>query len=89
MHKSSLARMSGHERTREGGRRPGAKDGITEHMLVLAGDATVTGDDATSVESRAGVSLVMPDGWTGRWEVRQTPVRPYTIRRTAPADASA
>jgi uncharacterized cupin superfamily protein len=68
---------------------PGAKDGITEHMLVLAGDATITGDDGTSVELRAGVSFVMPDGWTGRWEVRRTLVKQYTIWRTAPTAASA
>ncbi|MCW3046791.1 MAG: hypothetical protein JWO74_1075 [Solirubrobacterales bacterium] len=67
----------------------GAKDGITEHMLMLASDATITGDDGTSVELRVGVSFVMPDGWTGRWEGRHTLVKQYTIWRTAPTDASA
>jgi uncharacterized cupin superfamily protein len=67
----------------------GAKDGISEHMLVLASDATITGDDGTSVELRAGLSFVMADGWTGRWEGRHTLVKQYAIWRTAPTDASA
>jgi uncharacterized cupin superfamily protein len=61
---------------------PGAKDGIGEHMLILAGDATVIGDDGTTIDLRPGVSFVMPDGWAGRWEVRETIRKQYTIWRT-------
>ena len=61
---------------------PGAKDGIGEHMLILAGDATVIGDDGTTTDLRPGVSFVMPDGWAGRWEVRETIRKQYTIWRT-------
>lgn len=61
---------------------PGAKRGIAEHMLILAGDATITGDDGTTVELSPGVSFVQPDGWTGRWIVRETVVKQYTIWRT-------
>ncbi len=64
---------------------PGAKDGIGEHMLILAGDATVTGADGTTVELRAGVSFVMPDGWRGTWKVRETIVKQYTIWQTRAA----
>ena len=62
---------------------PAAKDGITEHMHILDGDATLHSDDGTSVELRAGVSVVTPDGWTGRWEVRQTVRKIYTIWSTS------
>lgn len=62
---------------------PGAKSGIAEHMLILAGDATIVGDDGTEVVLSPGVSFVQPDGWTGRWIVRETVVKQYTIWRTA------
>ena len=61
---------------------PGAKRGIAEHMLILAGEATITGDDGVAVELSPGVSFVQPDGWTGRWVVRETVVKQYTIWKT-------
>jgi uncharacterized protein len=60
---------------------PGAKSGISEHMLILAGDATITGADGTVIELRPGVSFVQPDGWEGHWVVRETVVKQYTIWR--------
>jgi uncharacterized protein len=62
---------------------PAAKDGITEHMYVLAGNATLHGADGTTVELRAGVSVVTPDGWSGRWEIRETVRKLYSIWHTA------
>jgi uncharacterized cupin superfamily protein len=61
---------------------PGAKDGIGEHMLILAGDATITGADGTSIDLAPGVSFVQPDGWRGRWVIRETVVKQYTIWKT-------
>jgi uncharacterized cupin superfamily protein len=52
----------------------GDKVGASEVMYVLAGDATITSEDGTTLELRPGVSFVTPDGWRGRWKVRE-PVR--------------
>jgi uncharacterized cupin superfamily protein len=52
-------------------------------MHILAGDATLYGDDGTSVELRPGVSIVAPDGFTGRWEIRATIRKIYTVWKTA------
>ncbi|MEA2485870.1 MAG: uncharacterized protein QOD46_981, partial [Actinomycetota bacterium] len=38
------------------------KDGITEEMLFLSGEATIVGDDGTKYEVAPGVLLVTPDG---------------------------
>jgi hypothetical protein len=62
---------------------PTAKQGISEHMHVIAGDATLYGDDGSAVELRPGVSVVTPDGFTGRWEIRETIRKVYAIWKTA------
>jgi uncharacterized protein len=57
----------------------GVKDGVGEHAFITAGEATVYGDDGTVVELLPGVSFVTPRGWSGRWEVRQTVRKQYTV----------
>jgi hypothetical protein len=61
---------------------PSKKQGISEHMHILAGDATLYGDDGTAVVLRPGVSIVTPDGFTGRWEIRETIRKIYAIWKT-------
>jgi uncharacterized protein len=53
--------------------------GFAEQMHVLRGAATVTSDDGTSLELRAGVSFLAPARWRGRWEVRETLRKTYVI----------
>ncbi len=61
---------------------PSAKAGFTEQMLFLAGEATIAGDDGITYEIAPGVLIVTPDGWQGRWEIRTTVRKVYTIWRT-------
>jgi uncharacterized cupin superfamily protein len=61
---------------------PTEKKGISEHMHILAGDATLHGDDGSAVELGPGVSIVAPDGFTGRWEIRSTIRKIYTVWKT-------
>jgi uncharacterized protein len=61
---------------------PSIKDGITEEMLFLSGEATIFGDDGTEYEVKPGVLIVTPDGWKGRWKIRQTVRKVYTIWHT-------
>jgi uncharacterized protein len=58
---------------------PSVKDGITEQMLFLSGDATIVGEDGIKYEIGSGSLIVTPDGWRGRWEIRQTVRKVYTI----------
>lgn len=57
----------------------GDKTGASEIMYVLEGDATVTSEDGTTIELRPGVSFVTPDGWRGRWHVRERVRKLYVI----------
>ena len=52
----------------------------TEVCYVLSGAATLT-DDATGTthELRAGDFLVLPVGWSGRWDVTETLRKVYAI----------
>jgi uncharacterized cupin superfamily protein len=61
---------------------PSIKDGITEEMFFLSGDATIVGDDGTEHEIAPGVLIVTPDGWKGRWKIRKTVRKVYTIWHT-------
>jgi uncharacterized protein len=61
---------------------PSVKEGITEQMLFLSGDATIWGEDGSTYEVAPGVLLVTPDGWRGGWQIRQTVRKVYTIWQT-------
>jgi uncharacterized cupin superfamily protein len=52
----------------------------TEACYILAGVATIT-DDATGERRRiqAGDHVVLPVGWTGRWDVEETIRKVYAI----------
>ncbi len=61
---------------------PSVKDGISEVMQVVAGEATIVGDDGALHEVGPGSLLVTPDGWRGTWHVRQTVRKTYVIWKT-------
>jgi uncharacterized cupin superfamily protein len=65
-----------------------ARNGDTEVMHFVAGDATITSADGETYEIRPGSVLVAPDGWRGVWEIRQTVRKVYTIWNTTTADGS-
>ncbi|MEK6720252.1 MAG: cupin domain-containing protein [Chloroflexota bacterium] len=44
----------------------------TETVMILRGRATITDADGTRHELVAGMSLTLPVGWTGRWEIHET-----------------
>jgi uncharacterized cupin superfamily protein len=61
------------------GRFAGTNEGFGELMVVLAGVATVTGDDGVQVELSPGVTFVARPGWRGEWDVRETVRKVYLI----------
>ena len=52
----------------------------TEFTYIISGKATLT-DDATGtvVEIAAGDLVILPPGWTGRWDVVETVRKVYAI----------
>lgn len=44
----------------------------TEIIHVLRGAATITDADGTAHELVAGSALVLPAGWSGRWDITET-----------------
>jgi uncharacterized cupin superfamily protein len=42
-----------------------------EFLHVVAGDATIAGDDGEVHEVSPGVAVTLRAGWTGRWTVRE------------------
>ncbi len=61
---------------------PSVKDGISEVMQFVSGEATIVGEDGALHEVGPGALLVTPDGWRGTWHVRQTVRKAYVIWKT-------
>ncbi|HMS61558.1 MAG TPA: cupin domain-containing protein [Solirubrobacteraceae bacterium] len=61
---------------------PSFKDGISEVMQFVAGEATIVGEDGALHEIGPGALLFTPDGWRGTWHVRQTVRKAFVIWRT-------
>lgn len=51
----------------------------TEVVLLLSGRARLSDADGTSVELGAGESIVLPIGWSGRWDILETVRKVYVI----------
>lgn len=61
---------------------PSVKDGISEVMQFVAGEATILGEDGALHEIGPGSLLVTPDGWRGTWHVRQTVRKAFVTWKT-------
>ena len=51
----------------------------TETMMLLAGEITITPADGEAVDLGEGDVFVLPKGWSGRWDVRETVRKFYII----------
>lgn len=51
----------------------------TEMISIVSGKATLTSADGTEQDLHAGVVVVMPKGWTGRWDVHETVRKVYVL----------
>ncbi|MFC9359446.1 cupin domain-containing protein [Rhodococcus sp. NPDC057014] len=52
----------------------------TETCYIISGRATLTDDDTgTKVDISAGDFVVLPPGWSGRWDVTDTLRKAYAI----------
>jgi uncharacterized cupin superfamily protein len=62
---------------------PRVKDRRGSFMYILSGDATITDDDGTQHVLTAGSVILLPFGWVGRWDIRETIRKVYL--HTTPA----
>ena len=62
---------------------PSVKDGISEVMQFVSGEATIVGDDGALHEIGPGALLFTPDGWRGTWHVRATVRKAFVIWKSA------
>ena len=51
----------------------------TETVRILAGHARLTDAGGRSVDLTAGDALVLPKGWSGRWDVIETVRKHYIV----------
>jgi uncharacterized cupin superfamily protein len=61
---------------------PSQRDGITEVMTILSGEGTLHDEDGTERAVRPGAVIVVTDGWRGRWVIRETVRKTYTVVKT-------
>jgi uncharacterized cupin superfamily protein len=48
-----------------------ARDGVNEVILVLEGKGTLVSDSGECVHHQAGDMVLIPNGWSGVWEIRE------------------
>jgi len=58
------------------------KNGISEVMQFVSGEATIVGEDGALHEVGPGTLLFTPDGWRGTWHVRATVRKTFVIWKT-------
>lgn len=52
----------------------------TETVHILSGHARITDADGTTHDLLAGDAIVLPRGWSGRWDILETTRKLYVIR---------
>jgi len=53
----------------------------SETVRILKGRATLTNADGSSVELGVGDVLVLPKGWSGRWDISETVRKFYAVAK--------
>lgn len=48
-----------------------ARQGVNEVILVLEGSGTLVSDQGERVDHGVGDVVLIPDGWSGRWEIHE------------------
>ena len=48
-----------------------ARDGANEVILVLEGKATLVSDTGERVDHKVGDMVLIPNGWSGVWEIHE------------------
>ena len=51
----------------------------TEFVVILSGRATITDADGVATDLAAGDSIVLPLGWSGRWDIHETVRKVYFV----------
>lgn len=60
----------------------GSRVGVHEIVTITDGVGRLHTDDGTVTDLRPGVSVVIPDGWRGSWQIESHLTKTYTIIST-------
>ncbi|MER6557143.1 cupin domain-containing protein [Streptomyces sp. NPDC001027] len=61
------------------GRFAATRDGYSEICQILSGRMTLYPSGAEPIDLGPGSTIVMPEGWTGDWEIHETVRKLYVI----------
>lgn len=56
-----------------------AREDVNEVVLILEGSGTLVADDGTRLDHRAGDLVLIPNGWSGIWEVHEHLRKYYSV----------
>jgi uncharacterized cupin superfamily protein len=59
------------------GRFPSSREGRDELAFILSGRAVILSDAGDSMEVGQGDALLLPDGWSGFWDISETVTKLY------------
>lgn len=48
-----------------------ARNGVNEVVLILEGSGTLVSDTGDRLDHKAGDLVLLPDGWSGVWEIHE------------------
>lgn len=66
------------------GRFTAVRDGFSEICQILAGRATVEGEDGVSADLEPGSVIALPSGWRGTWTVHETVRKTFVLVHDSP-----
>jgi hypothetical protein len=63
---------------------PSRRDGFREAVTIISGTGVLRDNDGTEHPIAPGVSLAIPEGWSGEWDLTETTRKFYVITYTEP-----
>ena len=63
---------------------PSRRDGYREAVTILSGQGVLRDEDGTEHPLAAGVSIAIPEGWVGEWDIDETIRKVYVSSYSTP-----
>ena len=63
---------------------PSRRDGYREAVTIVAGAGVLRDEDGTEHPLAPGVTLAIPEGWVGEWDITETVRKVYVVSYSEP-----
>jgi len=63
---------------------PSRRDGFREAVVFVAGSGVLRDADGTEHPIAPGITMAIPEGWTGEWDLTETVRKVYVVSFTEP-----